>query len=200
MTSDADRIIGLYERHAEAFDRERGKNLFERDWLDLFLSHLAGTDVLDIGCGSGEPVAAYLIGRNCAVTGVDSSERMIGMCRARFPAHTWFIADMRRLDLGRTFHGLIVWDSFFHLTRGDQRAMFAVFGAHAAPGAVLMFTSGPSDGEAIGAMWGERVHHASLAPEEYRALLAEYGFDVIAHKAEDPDCGGHTIWLAKRHS
>jgi hypothetical protein len=60
-----------------------------------------------------------------------------------------------------------------------------------------MFTSGPSHGESVGSYCGEPLYHASLAPEEYRALLGENGFDVIAHKAEDPDCGGHTVWLAR---
>ena len=23
------------------------------------------------------------------------------------------------------------------------------------------------------------------------------GFDVVSHVVEDPDCGGHTIWLAQ---
>ena len=42
-------------------------------------------------------------------------------------------ADMRRLALGRRFAGLIAWDSFFHLRPQDQRAMFPIFAAHAAP-------------------------------------------------------------------
>lgn len=199
MTSEADRIIGLYVQNAADFDRERGKTLFERGWLDLFLKHLgAGKRIVDIGCGSGEPIARYLIGQGCTVTGVDSSAPMIGMCRARFSDHDWRVTDMRTLDLGVRFDGLIAWDSFFHLTRDDQRAMFPVFGAHAAPGALLMFTSGPGDGETIGTMWGERVYHASLAPEEYRARLAEQDFEVLNHSSEDPDCGGHTVWLARK--
>ena len=36
MTDDADRIIGLYERHARSYDADRGKTLFERPWLDRF--------------------------------------------------------------------------------------------------------------------------------------------------------------------
>ncbi len=61
-----------------------------------------------------------------------------------------------------------------------------------------MFTSGPAYGEAIGSFAGERLYHASLDPAEYRALLAENGFAVVAHAVEDPGCGGHTVWLAQR--
>jgi len=60
-----------------------------------------------------------------------------------------------------------------------------------------MFTSGGSYGEAIGSYRGEPLYHASLAPEEYRALLGSTGFRVVAHIVEDPNCGGHTIWLAQ---
>ena len=75
--------------------------------------------------------------------------------------------------------------------------MFAVFARHSHPGSVLMFTSGPADGIAMGQFEGEPLFHASLAPEEYRAKLTAIGFTVLEMKAEDPDCGGHTIWLAK---
>ena len=29
-------------------------------------------------------------------------------------------------------------------------------------------------------------------------LLGRNGFDVVAHGAEDPGCGGHAVWLARR--
>ncbi len=199
MHPSSSRIIDLYERHAAAFDADRGRSLFERGWLDRFRALLApGAAILDLGCGSGEPIARHLIESGHAVTGVDSAPSLIRLCQARFSEHTWLVSDMRRLDLGVRFAGILAWDSFFHLTPDDQRAMFAVFRAHAASGAALMFTSGPVHGEAIGAYRGESLYHASLDAEEYAALLAAYDFEVVAHVAEDVTCGGHTVWLARR--
>ena len=201
MADDAAaRIVGLYRRHARAWAADRGDRLaVERGWLDRFTALLPqGAEILDIGCGSGVPIAAALIAQGHAVTGVDSSPEMIAMCRERFPDGDWRMADMRGLSLGRTFAGVLAWDSFFHLDHDDQRAMFPVFAAHAAPGAALMFTSGPAHGVAMGAYGGEPLFHASLDPAEYRAQLGAHGFDVVAHAANDPDCGGHTVWLARR--
>ena len=196
--SEAERVVGLYERHALAFDGIRSKHLFEKPWLDRFAANLpTGASVLDIGCGSGEPMAADLIRRGLAVTGVDSSETLIGLCRERFPFDDWRVADMRGLALGRTFDALLAWHSFFHLTPNEQRAMFPLFAAHAADGAMLMFTSGPREGVAVGSFEGEPLYHASLGPEEYRLLLRENGFAVVDHVADDPNCGGATIWLAR---
>jgi SAM-dependent methyltransferase len=196
--SAADQIIGLYQRHARAFTEDRGKSLVERPWLDRFLDlQPGGSAILDIGCGSGEPIGRYLIEKGSAVTGIDSSSELIEICKASFPDAAWTVADMRTLSLPRAFNGLLAWDSFFHLCHDDQRQMFPVFKRHAAPNAALMFTSGPSHGVALGTYRGEPLYHASLDAEEYRALLDCNGFDVVAHKVEDPDCGGHTIWLAR---
>jgi SAM-dependent methyltransferase len=200
MTDSAAAIVSLYERHAAAYDALRGRKLMEVAWLERFCALLpAAPSVLDIGCGMGEPIARHLIERGCAVTGVDSSGPLIGLCRERFPGQSWQVADMRDLALGRRFDGLIAWDSFFHLRHDDQRLMFPLFRQHAAEGAALLFTSGPGHGEAIGTFEGEPLYHASLAPEEYRRLLGENGFVVIDHVVEDAACGGHTVWLAQRH-
>lgn len=194
----AKRIIGIYSRHASAFVRKRSRALFEKAWLDRFLAVMPpGRAVLDLGCGFGEPLAEYLIAAGCDVTGVDTSAELLALSRARFPDHAWIQADMRGLGLGRRFHGLMAWDSFFHLTPEDQRQMFSIFSDHLQGGGVLMFTSGPTADVRIGEHEGEPLYHASLGPDEYRALLARHEFQVLAHRAEDPDCGGHTVWLAR---
>lgn len=198
MPSAADEIIGLYERHAEAWDRSRSAEpMLERAWIERFVALLpSGGSVLDLGCGSGQPIARHLLERGFAVVGVDSSPTLIAKCRRRFPEVEWIVADMRTLSINRHFDGLIAWDSFFHLAHEDQRAMFAVFRAHAASGAPLLFTTGTAHGEAIGTLQGEPLYHASLSPEEYRTLLASAGFKVLNHVIEDPACGRHTVWLA----
>lgn len=192
-----DAVIDLYERHARAYDRDRGRSLREGAWLERFLGHVQpGGVVLDVGCGMGEPIAAYFLERGLRVVGLDSSPTLIGLCKARFPGSEWLLGDMRELDLGRRFDGVLAWDSFFHLGMDDQRGMFPRFAAHARPGAPLMFTSGPAESEAIGSYRGEPLYHASLDPEEYERLLAANGFRVREYVAEDPECGEHTVWLA----
>jgi SAM-dependent methyltransferase len=193
-----ERIVGLYEENAAAWDEVRGAELMEGAWIDQFLAHIpAGGRVLDLGCGSGRPVAAYLVERGFRVTGVDSSPSMIALCRERFPEQEWLVGDMRALNLGRRFDGILAWYSFFHLHFDDQRAMFPRFAAHAKPGAPLIFTSGPQHGEAIGEWQGEPLYHASLSPEEYRRLLASQGYDVLSFRPGMPVGEGPSVWIAQ---
>jgi SAM-dependent methyltransferase len=190
--------MNLYQRHAADWDRERGRSLFEKDWLDRFLALLPlKPSVLDVGCGAAEPIARYFIENGCDVTGIDSSPSLIAMCKDRFPDQGWIVADMRTLSLDRRFDGILAWDSFVHLSPEDQRQMFPIFRRHAGSKAALMFTSGPSHGEAIGTYKGEPLYHGSLNGAEYRLLLSQNGFDVVSHVVVDPNCGHHTVWLAQ---
>ena len=198
MRPEAERIVGLYQRHAEAFDQMRSRHLFEKPSLDPFLALLQpGASILDIGCGSGEPIARYLNDAGYRLTGIDSSPPLIDLCRSRFPHQEWVVADMRTLELGRRFDGILAWDSFFHLSCEAQGRMFPIFQQHAARRAALLFTSGPAHGEVLGMFEGEPLYHASLDPNEYQTLLDGAGFDVVAHFVEETDCGGHTVWVAQ---
>jgi hypothetical protein len=143
------------------------------------------------------PLATYLVMHGYSMTGVDSSRALIDLFRERLPDQEALVADMRMLSLKRVFPGILAWDSFFHLNHDDQRRMFPIFRAHAAPRAALMFTSGPAHGEAIGQLEGEPLYHASLDPTEYKQLLDNHHFDVVATVPEDQSCGGRTVWLAQ---
>jgi trans-aconitate methyltransferase len=154
--------------------------------------------VLDLGCGGGEPVAMALTAHGLKVTGVDAAPTLISLCKERMPAQRWVVCDMRTLALGARFDGVLAWDSFFHLKPDDQAAMFAIFAAHAAPGAMLMFNAGSACGEAIGAYRGDPLYHASLDAAEYERLLDGAGFDLLEHVVGDVAKGGRVVWIARR--
>ncbi|MFC4270366.1 methyltransferase domain-containing protein [Sneathiella chungangensis] len=199
MAELAKRTQDVYERNAARFDAERAKILFERNWLDKFLSHLpTGGHVLDLGCGSGDPIASYIIGQGYRLTGADASAAMLRLAREKFPKGDWRLVDMRSLELPERFDGIIGWDSFFHLTREEQRSVIPKLAAHLVPSGVLMLTVGPDDGEETGRVGDDAVYHASLSIDEYTAILASHDVTVIDFRVDDPDCGHHTILLAQK--
>ncbi|MHB2165800.1 class I SAM-dependent methyltransferase [Alsobacter sp. R-9] len=189
----------VYRRHARAWDAERSRALFEKPWLDRLADSLPpGGSVLDLGCGAGDPIGLYLAGLGLRVTGLDSAEEMIGIARARLPQARWIVGDMRRLQLEERFHAIVGWDSFFHLTPDEQRALLPRLVEHLQPGGGLLLTVGPAAGEPVGSVAGQPVYHASLAPEEYAARLAASGAGIVEFVPDDPACAGHTVLLARR--
>ncbi len=200
MEEDAAKLIQRhYERHALSWDADRrAASWTDKPFIERFLSFLPpGATILDLGCGGGVPVALEMVARGFRVTGVDSSQTLISLCRTRMPDQEWIIGDMRSLALGRRFHGITAWDSFFHLPHQDQRQMFRIFELHAAPAAILIFNAGPAHGEAMGSYRGDPLYHASLDASEYQALLTDIGFELIEHSINDLARGGRILWLAR---
>jgi SAM-dependent methyltransferase len=202
MEDAANRIADHYERHALSWDADRrAATWIDQPFIERFLGFLPrGAAVLDLGCGGGSPVALHMVAQGFRVTGVDSSPTLISLCRTRMPDQEWIVGDMRSLALGRRFGGILAWDSFFHLRHEDQRAMFGIFAARAAPAAILIFNAGFGHGEAVGSYRGDPLFHASLDASEYEALLADFGFELIEHSINDPAEGGRIFRLARAAS
>ncbi len=187
----------VYQRQAGVWDTQRPRSLYERPWLDRFLDGLPEcARLLDLGCGAGEPLAHYFLSKGHDLVGVDYSQAMIDLANARFPSAEWLVQDMRMLHLEGDFDGVYSWDGSFHLTRDEQRALIPALAAHIRPGGAMMMTVGTGDGEVTGTVGGETVYHASLSPDEYRALLSLAGFDKIIFTPEDKNCAGRSILLA----
>jgi hypothetical protein len=94
MQEPADGIIDHYERHARAWDADRRMGGWtDKPWHDRFIAALpSAANILDLGCGSGSPVARHMAERGFHVTGVDSSPTPISLCRERLPDHEWLVA------------------------------------------------------------------------------------------------------------
>lgn len=189
----------VYDEQAALYDAQRSRALFEARWLARFSACLRpGGRVLDLGCGAGEPIAQWFIGEGFVLTGVDFSPAMLEIARRRWPDGDWRQADMRDLDLGERFDGIVAWDSFFHLTQEEQRVTLGHMARHLAPGGSLLVTVGPRAGEVTGQVGGKPVYHASLSPAEYVTLLERHGLRLTGFLAEDPDCDSHSVMMARK--
>ena len=84
--SAANKILSIYRRHADAFASQRPRALFEKSWLDKFISAMGGQGrIVDIGCGNGQPIAGYFIQQGFQLTGIDGSAAMLARARHSFP-------------------------------------------------------------------------------------------------------------------
>lgn len=193
------KVLEVYEKISDWFDAHRNKDLMEKKYLDLIVSKIpVGGAILDLGCGTGEPIAKFFIEKGFQLIGVDESANMIALCQKRFPNATWMVGDMREINLPQQFDAILAWHSFFHLDHDSQRMMFKIFEKHLKPSGILAFTSGEEEGEVWGDNGGEQLYHASLSTQEYEKLLRENSFKVLMHKVRDPECGEATAWVAQK--
>ena len=120
--SDYDGLAWLYDRHwGHAGDQV--VPVLER----LVLPALPeGARVLDLCCGSGR-LAQALTARGYRVTGLDGSEEMVGLARARAPGAEFVVADARSFSLPGTYDGVVsTFDSLNHVMSLEE--LVSVFG------------------------------------------------------------------------
>jgi 2-polyprenyl-3-methyl-5-hydroxy-6-metoxy-1,4-benzoquinol methylase len=93
-------IIPLYDRRRHLASAPLGPCVTGRAWLTRFSAGLPdGAGVLDLGCGTGQPMGRWLAQQGFAITGVDSSAAML-YARALQPAQEWCRATCRRSRWG----------------------------------------------------------------------------------------------------
>lgn len=153
----------------------------ERDYVDALLDGFpVPSRVLDLGCGTGRPIAARMLALGHDVTGVDQAEALLAFARERFPAACWVHAAIEDFATAETFDAIVCWDALFHIERARHAELFGRFASWLRVGGRLMLTFGGSDHPAFhDTMFGETFFYDSHPPETALALLAAAGFRPI---------------------
>jgi SAM-dependent methyltransferase len=103
--------------------------------------------LLDVACGTGAHLAELRLWYE--VEGADLSPAMLAVARDRLPGIQLHEADMRTIDLGRTFDVVIcLFSSIGYITDPpEMRSAVARLAAHVAPGGVLILDGWVRPGE-----------------------------------------------------
>lgn len=199
--SNKNKVFESYNKIGEQFNEHRSHDLrMEKKYLQKLIEILPPQGkILDLGCGSGKPIAEFLLKQGFKVKGVDASEKMIKLAKKFVPEIQPELQDMRDLKLDQKYDAIIMWHSSFHLPAEDQRLLLTKLNNFLNPKGGLLFTTGPSEGEAWGENHGENLYHASLSQAEYREILSKSGFEVLSLDVEDPTAGGATVWFCRLH-
>jgi SAM-dependent methyltransferase len=128
-----DNVYGDFASSAEVAVRQEtyGEDLGQSSWLTArewleFAEQLGigpGSEVLEVGCGSGGPAAYLAATRNCRVTGVDINEH--GVRNARSLANSRGLSERARFDVidasgplpfdGERFDAVVSNDAMCHI-------------------------------------------------------------------------------------
>lgn len=147
--------------------------------------------ILDLGCGTGRPMAEYVLARGHAVTGVDQSTRLLGKARTRFPLATWIESRIEDFESPMRFAGVLCWDALFHIERGKHADLLSRMASFLEPGGRLAITVGGSEQPPFtDTMFGETFFYDSFPPERVLELLAGCGFvTLLAEFLNEPTSG-----------
>ena len=133
----------MFDRSAHLYDRIYGFKDYEQEAHDLVTvvrdRNPGASSLLDVACGTGEHLRLVQPAFE-HVEGVDVEPDMLAIARAKLRDVVFTEADMRTLDLGRTFDAVTcLFSSVGYMADvGQLCAAIARMAAHLAPGGVLV--------------------------------------------------------------
>ncbi len=135
-----------YDQIAKEFEAARNQlQPKEFDYLAVVEAPLASSGtILDLGCGTGQPIATHLANRGHCIVGVDASAAMLTFARARLPEHRWIHQFMETVEFDETFDAVVCWDSLFHLPRREHPTVIRKIHQWLRPGGRLMISAAAS--------------------------------------------------------
>jgi 2-polyprenyl-3-methyl-5-hydroxy-6-metoxy-1,4-benzoquinol methylase len=187
-----------YDNIAEDFAKMRDSFHNEQKYLNALINYIpAKSHILDIGCGSGFPIANYLIEKGFRVTGIDGSEALLKIAQKKCPQMRGLYGDIRTIQFNEKVDAIVEWWCLFHLPKADHELMLARFAEWLKPGGILEFTSGDSEFEGTNSnMLNQELNFYSLSPTAYQQYLEKYGFEILL---QESDQSQHLVWIAKKN-
>ncbi|WP_215240087.1 class I SAM-dependent methyltransferase [Dyadobacter helix] len=186
-----------YEYHAETFIRCRSKGTngvgaaSVRRWGKVLPPKAT---VLDLGCGTGDPVSRALQDEGLALYGIDASPSMIQLFRQNFPnAPAACEAAEDSSFFNRQFDAIIAWGLLFLLPEKKQEIVIRKMANALYTEGKLLFTA-PSQKM----KWEDAItalESISLGAQRYKELLEASGLLLIG---EFEDEGGNHYYHSVR--
>ena len=181
LRSAHDVLAGFYaDRLAHALDHMPVEQAVLGLFCDLTRAAGLGTDVGDVGCGTGR-LEPYLAARGLTPHGIDLSPEMIRVARRDHPGFDFGVADVRDLPFGdASLAGLVGWYSLMFLAPGDRPAAFSELARVVRPGGYLVtaFKAGDSQVRRAGRSTNLGVEFDVywLSPDEMERRVTDAGF------------------------
>ncbi len=201
-----DKIKQAYDNIADTWHEKR-EWYIEQPAIDETITHLpASAKILDVGCGSGKPIAAYLVEKGFNVYGVDISPRLIDYAKQIIPENQLFVSDICDFSTDIKFDAIVCWFALFHIHADHHLDVLKKFHSFLKPKGILLITFADTSCEPDGTevkvidehtieseMFGERFYHSGNPAVINKQSVELAGFKIITDKIDQP---GNQVILA----
>lgn len=176
-----------HERH----DRDTYTNL-------LFENLPDGSDLLELGCGPGDPTTKALASRY-NVTANDISESCLELAKKNAPSANFILSDMTELEFAAdSFDAVVAYYAFHHVPRDRYAPLINDISNWLRPGGVFMAAFYPYDVDnLVTEDWhGSTMYWSSFDEKQTLQIIADAGLTVVTQSMESAvEDGRETTFL-----
>jgi len=194
-----------YDELSVRYDEAYGAADKYAPWLTSLIASLPpAAEVVDLGCGSGVPVARDLVAAGHRVTGVDFSDVQIRRARSLAPGATFRCADLTAVRFARqSLDAVFAFYSVIHVPLAEQPPLFRRVAGWLRPGGLFAATLGHTAWTGTDPDWlggGVPMWWSHTDAPTYRRWLAGAGLAVVREVFVPEGDGGAVLFVARAMS
>jgi ubiquinone/menaquinone biosynthesis C-methylase UbiE len=155
----------------------------------------AGSELLDLGCGTGIPTTKKLA-EHFIVTGVDISAESVGRAQQNIPAAMFIHADIMKVKFPQDrFDAVTAFYSIVHIPRREHPKLLKTIASWLRPNGLIVATMGAHSMEAFFEKdwFGVPMYWSSFDSETNERLFEEAGLRVIRSQTVTEEAFGKSI-------
>jgi SAM-dependent methyltransferase len=204
VTEDPREVVRRgYDALSVRYDEQGGGETKYRPWLGELRERIpAAGAVLDLGCGSGLPVARDLAAAGYRVTGVDVSDVQVRRARELVPRAEFVRADVTAIDFGpASFDAVVALYVLIHLPLEDQPPLLARIASWLRPGGLFLATTGYRAWTGADENWldgGVPMWWSQADAATYRSWITQAGLSIEREEFAPEGDTGHALFWASR--
>lgn len=192
-----------YDAASARYDQEYNGATKYQAWLSELREAIpAGGTVLDLGCGSGLPVALNLTEAGFDVTGVDISDVQISRARELVPRAKFIRADVTTVDFSpQSFDAVVSFYALIHIPVKEQLPLLASIATWLRPGALFVATTGHQASTNAEENWlgaGAAMWWSHADADTYRTWITDCGLTIEREEFVPEGDYGHAFFWARR--
>lgn len=195
--------IKAYQNIASKWKEVRDSLSMPNCVIDFAKGIPSGGQILDVGCGTGYPIAAWFVEHGYNVTGIDVVKNMIDYAKQlKLQNAKFFHSDLLDYQTSEKFDGIVAFDVLFHLSIEQQLPALTRLVKMLKPNGSILFTHGKINGEITGKMFDETFYYSSLKTSEYVKHAESLGLNVttLIEDYEEPTVGDRNLLMVLTRS
>lgn len=194
------RVKSSYNKIAQRYTSNRDKEK-NNQYLNQFNKLIeTNSTILDLGCGSGKPIAEFFLNKDHNVIGLDISEKQIELAKRNFPKGEFVVKDISLLKKNEfTVDAVVSFYTIFHIPRELQLNLYQKINSFLNVGGKIMLTLGSFDWEGnVDDFYGDKMYWSQFNKEKNHELLEKAGLKILIDEIDKNDEYNHQIVIAEK--
>lgn len=188
-----------YNKAAKDYLKNRDRFINDKYLKKLVKLLKPRAKILDLGCGSGKPVAEFLARKGFEVIGLDISEKQIELAGKNVPNARFEVKDMSKLKVEEYDVGAAVsFYAIFHTHRETHKELFKKINSFLPRNGLILVSMGASDWEGSEDFHGAEMWWSHYGQDRNRKIIEKAGFEVMLDEIDSTGGEKHQVVLARK--